>query len=316
MPLTTFAHTPTLAVRAASPALQAFTKEHFSQGAGRTCAVRALEAGGGGDCLFHSVATILELMVQQNHEAAQHVLARIPLDVLTGTKSRAVRHLRELSASTMTRWPPEVFLDYVLCRVMDQRLGSFQDAWNPQELLQQAGFGELLHCESVLAFGDAPDGDPGDITMRCSFNDARAGGSAQERLINVRQGQTFLADLRAMVQQELMTNGNNHWGDQFDVQNLSDALDLGILLFCDQLQLDGQQCFYNIGSQRENYPYWVCLWWDEPRHFRVAQVSWEPRRTPDGHGHHLADGFTSFWSETDLPRVLREHYRECNRLAN
>ena len=108
----------------------------------------------------------------------------------------------------------------------------------PQELLQQAGFGELLHCESVLAFGDAPDGDPGDITMRCSFNDARAGGSAQERLINVRQGQTFLGDLRAMVQEELKTGGNNHWGDQFDVQNLSDALDLGILLFCDQLQLD------------------------------------------------------------------------------
>ena len=86
-----------------------------------------------------------------------------------------------------------------------------------------------------------------------------------------------------MVQEDLKTGGNNHWGDQFDVQNLSDALDLGILLFCDQLQLDGQQCFYNIGSQRENYPYWVCLWWDEPRHFRVAQVSWETRRAPDAH---------------------------------
>ena len=38
----------------------------------------ALEAGGGGDCLFHSVAAALVAMVDRDPDARRHVLKRMP----------------------------------------------------------------------------------------------------------------------------------------------------------------------------------------------------------------------------------------------
>ena len=215
----------------------------------------------------------------------------------------------------MDDWPPEALLDYVLCRRFDQRLGSFEDGWDPERILRDCGFVSIVDCESVLAFGDAVDGDPGDIVMRVAFNDGRRGGSREECLIPLPQGRTCLAQLRAMVQAELMVSGNHHWGDQFDVQNLSNALNLGILMCCNSLQLGGRQCFYNIGSQRENFPFWVCLWWREPTHFRLAQFAYQQSPAPVG-DEVLSPAFRCFWRDADLPAVLRDHYRLCNRLAN
>ena len=61
-------------------------------------------------------------MVQIDSDAATHVLARLPLHALTGTKSQAVAHLRRMSVDSLAAWSPEVLLDYVLCRAMDERL--------------------------------------------------------------------------------------------------------------------------------------------------------------------------------------------------
>ena len=98
-----FAHTPTLTVRPVSLGLSQFVAERFSAGEDRQCIVRACEAGGGGDCLFHSIAAALELMIQIDSDAATHVLARLPLHALTGTKSQAVAHLRHMSVDSFWR---------------------------------------------------------------------------------------------------------------------------------------------------------------------------------------------------------------------
>ena len=144
--------------------------------------------------------------------------------------------------------------------------------------------------------------------MRVAFTDARAGGG-------IRQGRTCLEQLRASLQAELMASGNHHWGDQTDVHNLSSALDIGILMCCEKLQQDGSECFYNIGSQKEQFPYWISVWWDEPVHFRLAQFAW--RGTSTDHDEAvLSRNFTCFWPDAVLPLPTREHYRSCNRLAN
>ena len=124
-------------------------------------------------------------------------------------------------------------------------------------------------------------------------------------------GHARLAHLRQEVGAHLSKLGNCHWGDQMDVQNLSQVFDVGVLLFCDRLQDQGRQCLYNIGSQREVFPYWVSLWWDEPFHFRLAQLAFaEPGAARGTCGH------TCFWADAALPSLLREQYRYCNRMAN
>ena len=120
----------------------------------------------------------------------------------------------------------------------------------------------------------------------------------------------MLAELRQRVKAELKKSGNWHRGDQLDVQNLGEALDIGVLMFCEQLQDGGRQCLYNLGSQREDYPYWIALWWDEPVHFRLAQLS-SYHTAGDAPG----DEFVCFWSADKLPAALLREYKACNRLA-
>ena len=145
--------------------------------------IRASEAGGGGDCLYHSFGAALEQMLLRSPEAARHVHDKIPAEVFASGKTAVVVFLRRLSASAMDDWPPETFLDYVVSRAMDARLGFFQDDWDPHELLQVCGFGCLTGCESVLAYGDAPEGDPGDATCRIVLSDPHRGGASEERLV-------------------------------------------------------------------------------------------------------------------------------------
>ena len=123
---------------------------------------------------------------------------------------------------------------------MVQRLGNFPDAWDPEECLVSAGFGALAACESILAVGDAPDGDDGDLLIRAAWTDT---GVHHEETIHSPQGHARLAYLREVVQEHLSLCGNSHWGDQTDVSNLSVALGLGIFIF-----LQSTKCWQSILS--------------------------------------------------------------------
>ena len=101
-------------------------------------------------------------------------------------------------------------------------------------------------------------------------------------------------------------------GDQRDIHDVSEALDIGVLVFCDGLQYGGHECLYNIGATREDFPFWIALWWQEPVHFRMAELGC----VGHGHGREADSGFRCFWSDAELPAGVRRHYRQCNRLAN
>ena len=69
---------------------------------------------------------------------------------------------------------------------------------------------------------------------------------------------------------------------------------------------------YNIGATRDNVTYWVALWWQEPVHFRLAELS-----SAGSASHRGAEpSFRCFWNDAELPADLRRHYQQCNRLAN
>ena len=299
-------------MRSVSDDLRNFVNRFFSGGSTGTCTIRALEAGAGGDCLYHSFAAGLEKMLRGDPAAARHVLQKIPLQVFEDGKHAVVAFLRRLSADGMDAWAPETFLDYVVSRAMDE---YFVDEWDPRALLNDCGFSCLLGCESVLAFGDAAEGDAGDATCRIVRTDPHHGGVREEHLVLVPQGHSCLAALKMRVKDQIMRLGNYHWGDSFDVRSLSDGLDVGVLMFCDELQDGRRQCLYNIGAQREDYPFWISLWWDPPMHFRLAQLACRAQgqsATVDASN----TAFTSFWATDQLPNVLLQHYQSCNRLSN
>ena len=138
----------------------------------------------------------------------------------------------------------------MLRATVSKGFGTFEDTWNPQSYLLQHGFECLFEgdtvAESVLAFEPQPNGD---AMLRVAFTVADAGaGVREERLVCVPQGDVNYTLLLEHVQAQYRRQGNHHWGTQFDVNNLSEALDVGILMFCDKLQANGQACLYNIGA--------------------------------------------------------------------
>ena len=115
------------------------------------------------------------------------------------------------------------------------------------------------------------------------------------------QGEAFLRLLVRDLQIEFQKVGNNHWGDVTDVQALSEALDLGVFIFADRLQDAGQKCLCSFHQTRGDFPYFVSIWWDNPVHFRVAELSFDS-----------GGSFSCFWQPVQIPDNLRHHYDVCN----
>ena len=250
-------------------------------------------------------------MLLRDVASASHILQTISLDTFVSGKYAVMLKLRQSFAAAFLQWEPENVLNFVLAANMNSFLGGHRDQWNPLSLLRDTGFGVLTECESVLAFEEEPNGD---ATLRVAFTEAsRDGRERQEPLVKVPRGGARLFFVRDRLVECFGQPGNGHWGTEFDVKSLSDALGLGILLFRNRWPSRPPNCLYPMASERTQFPYWIALWWEEPVHFRMAEI-----RTPthvDNVGQAGSNAPSCFWSADDLPRALLEQYRCCNRLA-
>ena len=118
-------------------------------------------------------------MLVGGNSSAAHVFKRIPPRVWRDGERSVMTWLRGLSVHALSSWTPEDLLDYVLRARMDQRMGQFEDQWEPLSLLSSTGFGFLETCESVLAVGEELNGD---ATLRVAFTETYAGGGARREV--------------------------------------------------------------------------------------------------------------------------------------
>ena len=265
--------------------------------------IQSIDYGGGGDCLFHSFAGILARMILKGGAPARSVLEKVPSAVFMEGQAAVMQRLRMLSASVFQRMQPEDVLNHALSAVMRYKIyldsrdpDHFPDGWDPLRLLRRCGFGDIERADAVFAFQEELSGD---AKVTLPVTDVRPeGGDTRHSIVVIPNGRRGLQRLRDELTAIHSQPGNLHWGTQTDVQSLSDVLDLGILMFCDQ-PTDPRTCLYNIGSQREDYPQWIALWWLSPSHFRAAHV--------------LGD---VHWPAAEVPQILRDQYAIANRLSN
>ena len=272
----------------------------------------SVEFGGGGDCLFWSIAGVLARMVHRGGLSAQHVTERMPPGIFTEGHRAVMLALRRKAASRFHTCPALTVLEFVVtsCAMKDlehqegEDLAVHLDGWNPFQVLAQCSLASIATSgtvpNTVVGWTEDSDGNA-EATLR--YGDARAGGAPEEiRQHKIRNGTTKLQRLRASLAEELARPGNHHWGTQEDVSALSADLNLGIFMFMDELYVkdgesDARTCVYNIGHSRPemDYPYWIALWWDGAAHYRAAQILGK-----------------TFWSADELPPALLATYKAAN----
>ena len=266
--------------------------------------LQSLEAGGGGDCLFHSIGAALELMSQGGPGPAEHIASRCHVSIFRETTAHVVEHLRRIVASSLRQWEETDLLNFLVSGSLEESSGGWRDTWSPSDLLQDYGFGQLVGCDAVRAVGanPSPNADSGDLIVAHTRSSAEAGSAASvEIYLPISQGQSLLVALTNALRAEFQTCGNHHWGTITDCRALSEYFDVGLLIFANNLQHGGTQCLVNVDALRGDHAYYIALWWHNSVHFRLAQYR-ENEGSP----------WRSFWSAADLPPSLRAHYNLCN----
>ena len=103
------------------------------------------------------------------------------------------------------------------------------------------------------------------------------------------------------MQREIRKCGNTHWADNGDLKALSEKLGVGILLLANNLQNNNTQCLVSLDQRKGNFPFFASIWWNDPVHFRVAELSFDSGAS-----------FSCFWQPVQIPDNLRHHYDVCN----
>ena len=124
-------------------------------------------------------------------------------------------------------------------------------------------------------------------------------------VVRIPNGDVLYEQLLESLLSEFSKCGNIHWADSTDLKTLSEHLQIGVLLFADNLQDEGRKCLASLDQCRGDFPYFVSIWWQDPVHFRMAKLKF-----------HVDDSLKCVWPSTALPPVLRDHYNDCNQNAH
>jgi hypothetical protein len=292
-PAFTFSYSPTLETRPLSSSLADFVRHRLDKESPSPVLMTSLEAGGEGDCLFHSIAAGLEQMLQDtshNSEAVQFVLKRIPLRDFALGKDHMVQCLRNHVADRMRDLQDFELLDTLVSYMWQD---NWRDGWNPAELLRRCGFEALQHATTVLAVQIHANST--DLTVKFEVG-------PEQQTPFIANGAVNLELLREEFGDQFRQCGDWHWGTQQDIIMLSEFLNIGFLVFTSKEQGDDQWIPY-LGYTRSDFDYWMLLYWIDPRHYRLLQV-----KTPSC----LAPA--SFFRIDELPSCLMSHFRLCNNL--
>ena len=190
----------TLTSQPVSKRLQLFVRRHIHKDA----SLKGLEAGGRGDCLFHSIGAALEQMLQGDPLAATHLRARCDVGMFQQSTQHVVQFLRNVTAESLLHWEDAALLNLLACYSLSERSGHWQDGWSPSRLLHTHNFGELVGCDAVRAMGPNPhpNADRDDIVVALTRSSAHAGAAASEEiLLPISQGASYFAALQAALRE-------------------------------------------------------------------------------------------------------------------
>ena len=187
----TRAYAPTLRRQRVSADLA----RYFDTQEGESVALSALDAGGDGDCLFHSIAAIVEKIIFETPHGATRFEPHLGPEDFSRDKAFVVTKLRGIVADQLIQLQPEVFINIIVSSLNQEASGSWLDEWSPATELHRTGFGFLVEGRAnvVEAIGENEDGAPGDMLVQYTN-----GATSAVRVL--KNGAVLLAQLQELRQ--------------------------------------------------------------------------------------------------------------------
>ena len=267
------------------------------------CDIQALERGGGGDCLFLSIAAGLQTVTAAQPDTTPALEAKLAMPIAAASRIALAQRLRWLVAEQLEAMQPEEFLDLLILFRCEEVLAQqhvpgavWQDGWSPTQLLTQHGLHELLTAENVQAVGPNDDMGPEHILILYR----RGNHSVQ---LPVPNGVSSLRALRVAVGNFFRQPGHVHWGTATDLRMLAVALDIGFIVFSSAPQdgAVGRRWIYGLNCDRGDFPLWMVLYNRGNVHFQLAALMCHVRRLRH-----------SVFRTAELPETVVQHYNLCN----
>ena len=144
--------------------------------------------------------------------------------------------------------------------------------------------------------------DPGDDPGALSVLARSRGDDVTTR---VEDGQSKFQSLRQSCEEQLSIMGNHPWGTVTVVVMLSEALNLGLIIMSDIVQLQGsqnQRWIFGLNLERADFPHWLILYNLASANFQLLMS-----KPIDGNGDK-----TCVFSAAQVPDSLRAHWKLCN----
>ena len=275
-----------------SPRLQAFIRTLHS-GNEAPWDIRALETGGGGDCLFHSVAKGCEIM--------QHLFPEKFEDIRASCEGQLVNHvtLRQLVAVSVSEMSDLDVLNRLVSMRSQADAHLWHDHWDPRDLLMHNGLHLLADPTVDRINGIEYHEGNGLIAFRTT--------DGHDHVVAVEDFSVRVCNVQESFANELAIPGNNHWGTLTDIEMLAEKLNVGFLIFPVDKQgnpEDPRGWMYALHLHRGDFTHWMVVYCITNTHFQLAWIRCG-----------LNASYRCLFTTDTLPSALRDHYNLNNAAA-
>ena len=296
--------------------------DHISNG---THLIGAIESGGGGDCLYHSISNGLGQIKQQ----FPSVIGMLE-SLYNGDQEFDMMSLRRISSLGLDNITNDAFINHYINFLGQESSGAWMDKWSPKAIVNNLG-GNIVNIAkynvvnsvinltngnvriqgnkiNIISSGKSICSACNALVLNSELNNHKKGrcrsARFREHFVNQEQKNfklivkpNELEKLKIAVKHQIMIPRNHHWGIDLDIINISNMLGIGIIV----LRSMGDPLFYCLSNDNSRFNYYMIIYNQDGAHYQLGVIK-----------NRLNNSEHSFYGCNGLPIWLKEEY---NRLC-
>ena len=218
--------------------------------------IAALETGGGGDCLFHSVAAGMAKLEEVAGEFVLSLKTRLSIREFSATSVRGLvgQYIRTMSAGDL--------IEFVNQKKFEESVNSahdgWKDKWSPRAILEECRLYELFDFQTVHNIAEKDE-----ESVKLDVTDMKSSR------VTIDMEKSQLNSLRESFASTIEIMGNLHWGDYADIVFMSRVLHVNIVVLMGSF--DYNNYIYCGGDELADEPlYSMFIYCRDGNHFQLV----------------------------------------------